>query len=67
MGKGRFVAQSFGVVAGSDEERGGSVGPDAESGDQFGRSLFDQGLEDGVDLGDLFFECRWRGGPTCAG
>jgi hypothetical protein len=32
------------------------VGPDAERGDQFGRGLFDQGLEDGVDLGDLLFE-----------
>ena len=56
MGKGRLVAQSFGIVSRGDEERRGGVGSDAERGHQFGRGLFDQGLEDGVDLGDLLFE-----------
>ena len=49
VGEGRFVAQPLGIVAGGDEECGGGVGSDAEGGDKFGRSLFDQGFEDGVD------------------
>ena len=49
MGKGGFAAQSFGIVAGGDEERRRDVGPDAQRGDELGRGLFDQGLEDGVD------------------
>ena len=56
MSEGGLVAQPFGVVSRRDEERGGSVGPDAEGGHQFGRSLFDQGLQDGAELGDLLLE-----------
>ena len=56
MSEGSFVAKSLGIVAGCDQQRGGGVGPDAERGDQPRRGLFDQGLEDGVDLGDLLFE-----------
>ena len=56
MGEGGLVAQSFGIVAGCDEQCRGGVGADAQSADQLGRGLFDQGFEDGVDLGDLFFE-----------
>jgi hypothetical protein len=48
--------EPLGIVAGGDEERRGAVGPDAEGGDKFGRGLFDQRFEDGVDLGDLLFE-----------
>ena len=50
MGEGRFVTQAFGIVAGCDEERRRGVGPDAQSADQLRRGLFDQGLEDGIDV-----------------
>ena len=56
MGEGGFVAQALWIVAGGDEERRSGVGPDAECGDQLGRGLIDQGLQDGVELGDLLFE-----------
>ena len=67
MSKGRLVAQSPRIVAGGDEERGGSVGPDAESGEEFGCGLFDQEFKDGVELGDLLFGSDGPGGPACEG
>ena len=49
--KAALVAQASGIVAGRDEEGRRRAGPDAgEGGDKFGGGLFDQGLEDGVDV-----------------
>src|SRR5580698_8848172 len=56
VSESRLVAKPPRIVAGGDEERRSGVSPNAQSGNEFGRSLFDQGLEDGVDLGDLLFE-----------
>ena len=45
MGERRLVAQAFGVVAGGHEECRGSVGPDAEAGDECGCGLFTKGFK----------------------
>jgi hypothetical protein len=56
MGEGGFVAEALGIVAGGDHQCRGSVGADAQRSDELGCGLFDQGLEDDVDLGDLLLE-----------
>jgi len=62
MGEGRLVAEALGIVAGGYKECRRGVGSDAQGGDQLGRGLFDQGLQDGIDLGDLLESAResWR-------
>ena len=51
-----------GLSPAANQERRGGVGPDAQGGDELGCAFFDQGFEDGVDLGDLLFE---RDGVSC--
>jgi hypothetical protein len=52
-----FAAESFGVVAGGDQQCGGDVGADPADGDELGGGVGGEGGEDLVDLGDLGFEC----------
>ncbi len=44
MGEGRLVAESLGIVAGRDEERGSSVGPDAKRATSSGAVSLTKGL-----------------------
>ncbi len=44
MGEGRLVAQAPGIVAGCDEERRRGVGPNTESGDEFGAVSLTKGV-----------------------
>ncbi len=56
MGEGRLVLQALRVVPGGDQEGRGHVGAHAVDGDELGGGLGDEGLQDPVDLVDLFFE-----------
>jgi hypothetical protein len=56
MGEGGLVAKSLGIVAGGDEERRSGIGSDTQSADELRCRLYDQGLEDGVDLVDLLLK-----------
>jgi hypothetical protein len=56
VSEGGFASESFGVVAGRDEQSRRGVGAETRTGQQQRCGLCDQRGEDGVELGDLGFE-----------
>ena len=67
VGEGGFVAEPFGVVARGDEQRRGGLDAETETAEQFGGGVGDEWAEDGVELGDLVFECDGAPAPGSAG